>query len=118
VFAAAGARRIVASHGVSIGRRAGTFVIALICLVFFAGHMQGAFSERAIRDVEFSDVMLRFSCKCSADQYFLDIASAFINLTNPYVSVNALYRKICQVAIAAVNLYRVTANLLRHFTRK
>ncbi len=118
MFAAAGARRIVASHGVYIGRRAGTFVIALICLVFFAGHMQGALSERAITDVEFSDVMLRFSCKCSADQYFLDIASAFVNLTHLYVSIDTLYRKICQVAITTVDLYRITANLLRHLTRK
>lgn len=118
MFTAAGARRIDASHGVYIGRRAGTFVSALICLVFFAGHMQSALSERAITDVKFSDVMLRFSCKCSADQYFLDVAGSLVNLTHAHITVDAFNRKVRQITIATVNLYRVAANFLRHFARK
>src|SRR6185312_17237084 len=49
-----------------------------------------------------------------ADHEPLDVARAFVDLADAHVAVNALDRKIGDVAIAAVNLKRIGTHALGH----
>ena len=49
------------------------------------------------------------------DHHALDIAGAFINLADPHIAVNPLHWKILHLAVAAMDLDGVRADLFRHF---
>src|SRR5262249_51641092 len=56
--------------------------------------------------------------QCSADEDFLYLARALVNLAHAHVAVDALDRKVARVAVAAEDLDRRRAHALRHLARE
>lgn len=49
------------------------------------------------------------------NQNLLYIGSTFIYLANPYIAVNAFYREVADITVAAVDLYCIRTDFFCHF---
>src|SRR5687767_9868262 len=54
----------------------------------------------------------------TGDDDLLDVAGALIDLAHPHVTIDTLDQEVLEESVAAVNLDRVGAHLLRHLARE